>query len=381
MANYLNAFRAPDLAGIDRAAYSNRLMRNDVERIPQRNAAEDMAIQADQVTLAQNRTENARRMAADMFAAIADAPDPISTGALLVQSQAFREIGGELKLPVDQFRPGPGDNPEQIRSAARSWAQAVGAQPQAAEGFTLSPGQTRYGPSGQPLATAPQAPLGGADSPSNVREYEYYQNLPTEEARAEYLRVKRGDTKPSSVLEKRLFDSSDAAFAARSSVQRYERVAEQMATTLPAGGAAAKWTESLKALTGSEDAVSLLRREWSSLRASEVMKNLPPGAASDADVALAMSGFLPEFANAETVASFLRGLAKMEEIKAQYHEFESEYLSETGSVVGLGQAWRARSTQAPQGAPQGGTTAPEGTMIESQDGRRMVKRNGQWVPL
>jgi hypothetical protein len=46
---------------------------------------------------------------------------------MLVQSQAFREIGGELKLPVDQFRPAQGDDPEQIRAAARSWAQAVGA--------------------------------------------------------------------------------------------------------------------------------------------------------------------------------------------------------------------------------------------------------------
>jgi hypothetical protein len=122
-----NPFQGPNLAEIDRAAYSNRLMRNDVDRIPQRNAAEDMAIQADQQTMGQNRTDNARRMAADMFTAIADAPDPISTGAMLVQSQAFREIGGELKLPVDQFRPAQGDDPEQIRAAARSWAQAVGA--------------------------------------------------------------------------------------------------------------------------------------------------------------------------------------------------------------------------------------------------------------
>jgi hypothetical protein len=122
-----NPFQGPNLAEIDRAAYSNRLMRNDVDRIPQRNAAEDMAIQADQQTMGQNRTDNARRMAADMFSAIADAPDPISTGAMLVQSQAFREIGGELKLPVDQFRPAQGDDPEQIRAAARSWAQAVGA--------------------------------------------------------------------------------------------------------------------------------------------------------------------------------------------------------------------------------------------------------------
>jgi hypothetical protein len=46
---------------------------------------------------------------------------------MLTQSGAFRSVGADLGLPVDQFRPAQGDDPEQIRAAARSWAQAVGA--------------------------------------------------------------------------------------------------------------------------------------------------------------------------------------------------------------------------------------------------------------
>src|SRR5688572_26952186 len=95
--NYLNAFRAPDLAGIDRAAYSNALLRNEVQRLPQRNAAEDQAIQAEQQNVAQSRVDNARKTAAGIFGAIADSPDPIGTAQMLTQSELFRSVGAELK--------------------------------------------------------------------------------------------------------------------------------------------------------------------------------------------------------------------------------------------------------------------------------------------
>src|SRR3990167_2446385 len=129
IANFL-AQRSPrfDNMEIDRERYDNALLRNEVQRLPQQNRIQDQQIQAQDQGLSQNRSENARRVAAGIFSAIADAPDPISMGARLTQSEMFRSVGAELKLPVDQFQPGPGDDPEQIRAAARSWAQAVGAQ-------------------------------------------------------------------------------------------------------------------------------------------------------------------------------------------------------------------------------------------------------------
>lgn len=128
MPQYQNAFASPNLAEIDRSAYSNALLRNEKNRIPQYNRQQDQQIQATDQNMAQGRTEGARKMAADIFTAIAESPDPITTGAMLTQSEAFRSVGAELKLPVDQFKPTQGDDPEQIRAAARSWAQAVGAQ-------------------------------------------------------------------------------------------------------------------------------------------------------------------------------------------------------------------------------------------------------------
>lgn len=364
--NYLNAFRGPDLAQIDRSAYSNSLLKNEVQRLPQANRMQDLQIQAEEMAITEAGRKNAQGILGRNFAMLATAPP----GRLKPMAQSFLaspdfQTAGKLAGLPPGFSITEQDTEESLRQQFAAWAQKMSGEP--AQGYSLSPGQSRYDASNRLVATAPNAPEppGGADAPSNVQEYQYYQSLPSDEARAEYLRVKRGDAKPSSVFEKRLFDANDAAFASRSNVQKYEMVANQMSTMLPAGGLQGKWTEALKAATGNEDAVSLLRRDWSNLRASQVMKNLPPGAASDADVILAMSGFLPEFANAETVASFLRGLAKMETVKAEYHEFESDYLSQNGTVVGLGEAWRSRSTRS-----TGGGSGPQVGVVE--DGYRFL---------
>ena len=112
----------------DMRHYQNALVRNDVERIPQANRAQDLNIQGAEQDLSTSRMQNARQLAQGIFSAIADSPDPIATGAMLTQSEVFRAVGGELKLPVDQFRPAPGDKPEQIRAAARSWARTAPAE-------------------------------------------------------------------------------------------------------------------------------------------------------------------------------------------------------------------------------------------------------------
>lgn len=173
----------------------------------------------------------------------------------------------------------------------------------------------------------------------------------------EMLKFKRGEDKPSSGLEKRLFEVNDEAFKAQSNVERYNNLADEMIRVNPASGAKAKWTESLKSVTGSEDAVTQLRKQWNDLRVSAAVQNLPPGVASDKDIELVMSAFLPEFANPETVASFMRGLAKLEKHKAEYHNFEAEYLSKNRTPIGLSKAWRERVNQAGDAVTPTGRTA------------------------
>jgi len=194
---------------------------------------------------------------------------------------------------------------------------------------------------------APRAPAGGGGPrqlPSSVEEFRYFQSLPPAQ-QADYLRVKRGDAKPSSAIEKRLFDVQDAAFKSRANVSKYEDIAAQLEQALPAGGVRGSWAEKYKEIVGSQDAVTELRTRWNEIRVSAAISNLPPGVASDKDIELAMSAFLPANANAATVASFLRGLSKIEALKADYHEFESDYLSNNKSAAGLNKAWKAHAAE------------------------------------
>ena len=86
--------------------------------------------------------------------------------------------------------------------------------------------------------------------------------------------------------------------------------------------------------------MSNLRKEYFKVRASEVIKNLPPGAASDADIAMAKEGFPSDKANGKQVASFLRGVAKLKGLERKLNEFKANYISENGSERGMLQAWK-----------------------------------------
>lgn len=141
----------------------------------------------------------------------------------------------------------------------------------------------------------------------------------------------------SSALEKDYLESSRASRKSSASALRYSDLANQIDSVGESfgGGAQATWTESYKELTGDTDAISSLRTRYKAIRASSAVQNLPPGAASDADVALALQGVPPENANATTVASFLRGLAKLETEVSRYNQAKLKYLDENRSIVGF----------------------------------------------
>jgi hypothetical protein len=58
--------------------------------------------------------------------------------------------------------------------------------------FTLGAGQVRFDANGNQIAAGPEATSQSVDGvPMNVKEYEYYRNLPDDTARRDYLNVKR----------------------------------------------------------------------------------------------------------------------------------------------------------------------------------------------
>ncbi len=84
--------------------------------------------------------------------------------------------------------------------------------------------------------------------------------------------------------------------------------------------------------TGRQDALSLLRKEYVKVRMSEAIKLLPPGPATDKDVALAQEPFLGESSDAEAIASQIRGLAKINMYNSKLEEAKAEWVNQVGGL-------------------------------------------------
>lgn len=145
--------------------------------------------------------------------------------------------------------------------------------------------------------------------------------------------------------EKRLSQFTDAATDAARLASKYEVLASDFEKSGIEGGVlgtGGTWSESVKDISGNQDEVTELRREFNKIRASEVVNNLPPGAASDADIALALSGFPTDKANAKQVSSFLRGIAKLKKFDEEFNTFKADYISTKGTERGMLQEWKSR---------------------------------------
>lgn len=95
---------------------------------------------------------------------------------------------------------------------------------------------------------------------------------------------------------------------------------------------AAEWVAKA---TGNQDAMTGMRQEFTRLMSAGVMKMLPPGPASDKDIALAREGFPPATADAKYLAQFLRGMAKLQAYDSALNNARSEW---AGAVGHLGKA-------------------------------------------
>lgn len=93
-------------------------------------------------------------------------------------------------------------------------------------------------------------------------------------------------------------------------------------------GVQAQVDEGLKAVFGAEDPITVLRTEYANIRNSSVLQYLPPGVASDRDVALVLEGTIPNTSDPDAMLSFLRGVQKVAAAERQYHQERLNYLAE-----------------------------------------------------
>lgn len=182
---------------------------------------------------------------------------------------------------------------------------------------------------------------------AGIRDYEYYKKLKKsdpEGAKAfgqERGYVTKEGRELSGHLQKRLSTASDAAIKAENNALKYGVLADDLAKADFSGGwFGGSWKEAYKDMTGSQDSVTELRKKYNGLRASRVVANLPPGSASDVDIALALSEFPSDNATAKEMSSFVRGISKIEQLDADFNIFKSEFISSKGTERGMLKAWK-----------------------------------------
>lgn len=120
-------------------------------------------------------------------------------------------------------------------------------------------------------------------------------------------------------------------------------IAEQYLNLQMRSGAAAKAEKAWKSFWGQEDQVTEVRNNFEAIRNTFIMAALPKGAASDKDIEIAMRPFPPSTANAEYIASYLRGMAKLSAFKAKQEEARALYLADNKGIdAGFAEEWRAK---------------------------------------
>lgn len=187
---------------------------------------------------------------------------------------------------------------------------------------------------------------------STQKEYDQYQILKESDPAAakEFGRaagfVNEQGQELSVHLQKRLSDATDMAIESRSNVAEFQSLADQIEKANIGGGIfQGSWAERVKDITGQQDAITSLRKRYNAIKGSQVVKNLPPGAASDADIALALAGFPTDNASGPQLASFLRGVAKLEERQADFNDFKADYISENRTERGMLKAYKERQEE------------------------------------
>jgi len=127
-------------------------------------------------------------------------------------------------------------------------------------------------------------------------------------------------------------DSTVASVAADQSSGQMLDLAGRLEKSGAGYGAFSSAAEWLKGTTGNQDALTQMRQEYTRLRNTQAIKMLPPGPATDKDIALAMKGFPSDTADSSTMAAFLRGMAKLNQYNAVNESAKAEWVNSVGHL-------------------------------------------------
>ena len=347
------AGQSPDLVGSYQKGLSARKSQQDLALQPKRNQLLDLQMQGQ---LSQNQSADAQAQMDQMKAQYM----PMVTAATQIKhlGGATAENAQEIDRFLTQQLGGASTEVAQAIDQARDLLQSGDFQGFNAgldailqtgidlgltkaptdSSFTLSAGQGEYNRDGTLIAERPK------DTPQDNSQVLSEGQILVNKGDGTQIAVNPKDTstvKLSVHMQKRLSDANDSAIEAASNAIEFEELAVQMeGANLRGGFFGATWPEKMKEFTGSQDAVTALRKRYFAIRSSQAIQNLPPGVASDKDIELALMGFPGDKANKEEMASFLRGMAKLERAADTYNTFKANHISTTGNERGMLSAWR-----------------------------------------
>jgi hypothetical protein len=140
--------------------------------------------------------------------------------------------------------------------------------------------------------------------------------------------------KTSATIDKALGRLTSEASLLQTRADSAQRLADDMLRLNPKSGIGKKGTEFFKELWGSQDQQTLLYKQAETLRAGNAIRNLPPGVASDADIALVLAGELPADASPETWALYAQGIARLTRMEQNLVQDHALWLSNYGTERG-----------------------------------------------
>ena len=133
--------------------------------------------------------------------------------------------------------------------------------------------------------------------------------------------------------QKLINESSTLAATSKQAATQYNDLAKRIETAQGGKGRLTTTSEWFATQLGNQDAWTQIRNEYTRVRNSVAIKALPPGVATDKDIELALKGIPPESANSATLASFLRGSAKLQDIDSAINNAKTDWLSQNKGLL------------------------------------------------
>ena len=133
--------------------------------------------------------------------------------------------------------------------------------------------------------------------------------------------------------------------ASRSSGEAYSALslADRYAAMSPTGGVVGRAYGAFKSLLGAQTEIDSLKTEFTRLTNTGIINSLPPGVASDRDIAIISEGFPNSSWSPKEIEKFLRAVAKVSAYDAEKNAFRAKYARDKGGIeTGFTDAWREK---------------------------------------